>query len=74
MPEPDVDEIRISEINSAFDAVDKVLVDEVNNRKLSYIEIEIVLLYLRKKIDTEEWIGFVSHQSEEGAKHSGLYT
>jgi len=74
MPEPTPDDVRLKEINEAFDSVDKVFVDEINKRKLSFMEIEVILLYMRKKIDTEEWMGYISHKSDESATSSGLYS
>lgn len=73
MPEPP-DDIRPEEINGTYAVLEKNLVDEVNKRHLSFIEIEIVMLYLRKRLDAEEMGGFNKYVTAEEIKSKDMYS
>jgi len=62
MPEEDeYPQPRLEIIDKIYDKVDKVLSDEAEAANLTLMEMEIIMLYLRKKLEHQELITLVSH-------------
>jgi len=58
LPQP-----RLEIIDEIFEKIDELLVSEANKYKLSHIEVEILMLYLRKKVEYNSIVDIVNHTS-----------
>ncbi len=58
---------RLDIIDKIFDKVDKVMNEEAEAQNCTLMEMEIVMLYLKKKLDHQELITLVAH--EQGSSH-----
>jgi len=55
---------RLDIIDKIYDKVDKTLSDEAEAANLTLMEMEIIMLYLRKKLEHQELITLVSHDQD----------
>ncbi len=63
MPEEEEDypQPRLEIIDKIFDKVDTVMSDEAEAQNCTLMEMEIVMLYLQKKLDHQELITLIAH-------------
>ena len=55
---------RLKIIDDIYDKVDKIMSDESEKHQLTLMEMEILMLYLQKKLEHQELITLVAHDHD----------
>lgn len=72
--EPEVKEPRWSIINKVYDELDKVLTEAITKDELIFIEIRIIMMMLKEKIDENKLQAFLMYLKDESVTEtSNIY-
>ena len=72
--EPEIKEPRWSVINKVYDELDKALTEAITKEELIFIEINIIMMMLREKVDENKLQAFLMyHNDESTSKTSDMY-
>ena len=72
--EPEIKEPRWSVINKVYDELDKALTEAITKEELIFIEINIIMMMLREKVDENKLQAFLMYLNDEStSKTSDMY-
>jgi len=72
--EPEVKEPRWSIINKVYDELDKVLTEAITKDELIFLEIRIIMMMLKEKIDENKLQAFLMYLKDESVTEtSNIY-
>lgn len=66
LPQP-----RLDVIDKIYDKVDTVLSEEAEKNNLSLMEMEILMLYINKKLEHQELITLIAHDQDTTQSYKG---
>ncbi len=69
--EEDIPQPRLTIIDGIYDKVDAVLSDEAEKHNLTLMEMEILMLYLNKKLEHQELMTLMAHEQDSTKDFKG---